>query len=78
MRVSIHPEDSGYANFTGSERVTVDGVDVTDRCQTADEELGIAYCIVLDTDGKPLIDVFTRGATRTEIKGLVEITKVGA
>ena len=57
MRVSVREEDPGYnlaVAFNCS--IIVDGVDVTLRCFTADEEKGIALCYKHDEDGKLYVD----------------------
>ena len=80
MRVSVDSDDPGYVNFTGYGRttITVDGVDVTKRCYTADEGLGVAYCFDLNDKGDIFMDPFTDDVARTEVHGLVKITRMPA
>jgi hypothetical protein len=44
-RVSVDPDDPGYAPFAHKCRVTLDGADLR-YCITADEDLGVALCYV--------------------------------
>lgn len=44
MRLSIREDDPGYDKRAMGCSVFVDGVEVTNRCFTADEEQGMAWC----------------------------------
>jgi hypothetical protein len=46
MKVSV----DGTPEMIGRVRVTVDGVDVTDRCISADDEAGVATIFCNDTE----------------------------
>lgn len=53
MRLSIVESDPGYdMKATSRCKVLVDGVDVTNRCHTADEEERKAWCYKLNEFGK--------------------------
>lgn len=57
MRLSIREEDPGYNDdATRHCRVLLDGVDVTGRCHTADEEEGKVWCYKWNAEGKPFVD----------------------
>lgn len=72
MRVSIRQDDPGYNSAVAFNcSILVDGVDVTLRCFTADEEKGIAICYKHNEDGEPYIDL-GRMAEET-LHGKVEI-----
>ena len=75
MRVSMDKTDPGYRGFNPC-FVHLDGVDVTDKCQAADEELGKAWCYRLDEEGHTFVDPDdTSGWAAIEVlEGKVEIT----
>ena len=55
-RYSIRENDPGHLNFArhgygGFKSITVDGLEIKDRCITADEEMGEALCHVRNADG---------------------------
>lgn len=54
-RVSVDPNDSGYAPFPHRVRVTIDGVEPK-YCVTADEGLGEVHCWRVKRDGTLLIE----------------------
>ena len=56
MRVSARREDPGYSTKAYHCQVTVDGINVTNKCHTADEEKGIAWCNKLNANGQPYIE----------------------
>ena len=63
MRISIRKDDPGYDYRTTLRRghgwdvsIFVDGVDVTGRCHTADEEEGKAWCFKHNELGIPFTD----------------------
>ena len=57
MRVSVRKEDPGYVEDTvGNCTIFVNGIDVTNRCHTADEEEGKAWCFKHNEENKKIID----------------------
>ncbi len=57
MRLSIRESDPGYdARACQSCTVFVDGVDVTGRCYTADEEEGKVWCFKHNELGQTFVD----------------------
>ena len=74
MRLSILKNDPGY-DFELSNRckVLVDGVDVTNRCQTADEEEGKAWCLKHDSEGKAFTDHSIGEVAKEVLSGKIEI-----
>ena len=69
MRLSVMRNDPGFdLELSMVAQVLVDGVDVTSRCFTADEELGEAKCYRLDEFGR----YFDAPAVET-LRGRVEI-----
>jgi len=74
MRLSIRDNDPGY-NMTEAMKcnVFVDEENVTDRCFTADEELGEAYVYKSGPDGKAYYDKLTGGVPEETLTGKVEI-----
>ncbi len=74
MRLSVDPTDPGYG-ATQNVSVTVDGVTVTSRCYTADEELGKAWCFKHNDKDRPYFDPDIPSCLLTEVlKGKVVIT----
>ncbi len=74
MRLSIREGDPGY-NWKESIKckIFVDGEDITDRCFTADEELGEAYVYKPGPDGKAYYDRLTNSIPQETLTGKVEI-----
>ncbi len=55
MRISVRKDDRGYDRIAAQgAKVYVDGVDVSCRCYTADEEQGKAWCFLHDERGQLL------------------------
>lgn len=52
MRVTVCREDFGTQVGPGAVKVTVDDVDVTNRCHTADDESGEAWCWLHNENGE--------------------------
>lgn len=81
MRISTHPADPGYLG-KGSQavyRVFLDGEEISDRVQTADDAEGMAVCYVLREDGSQEGDPQRPGRALTEIRrGRVTIVKMPA
>lgn len=67
MRLSIREDDPGYDPRAIKDcKAFVDGVEVTERCHTADEEEGKVWCFKHNEIGQPFIDQAT-GKTAEEI-----------
>ena len=76
MRASCRKDDSGYTPKTLDLVVLVDDIDVTNRCFTADEESGEAFCYTYNKEGKFFLDPENPDEIKTEImRGKVEIKK---
>ncbi len=74
MRLSVREDDPGYdSQATLGCRVFVDGVDVTTRCHTADEEKGKAWCFKLNEFGDKFKDPERGGAAEEVLTGEVVI-----
>lgn len=75
MRVSVRKGDLGYKHFDIALNcdVFVDGEAVTDRCHTADEEEGKAYCYLWNEKGKVFLDATKQEAAEEILTGKVEI-----
>ena len=57
MRISVRESDPGYnLQVCRNCSILVDGIDVTGRCHTADEEKGIAMCFKEDMFGHKYVD----------------------
>lgn len=57
MRLSVRESDPGYNHeVTRHCSIFVDGVNVTERCHTADEEEGKAWCFKCNELGQKLVD----------------------
>ena len=53
MRISCKSGDPGYDPMAvGRYRIILDGVDITDCCYVADEELGKVWCYALNSEGE--------------------------
>lgn len=80
MRISVRKDDSSYNPenpYCGELIVTVDGVDVTRRCHTADEELRTAWCYALNAEGEKYVDLNDPSpyAVQEILQGVVVITQ---
>ncbi len=75
MRLSIRDDDPGYIDpFPfGKVKVTLDDADVTDKCFTADEELGEVRVYKLNDKGKPYYDFVSDDIPCETLRGKVEI-----
>ena len=74
MRVSVRKDDPGYDPILTLDcKVLVDGVDVTNRCYTADEEKGTAWCYKLNDEKQKFYDSVTDEAAQETLHGKVEI-----
>lgn len=74
MRLSVRKDDSGYnPEALDNCRSFVDGVDVTARCYTADEEEGKAWCFKLNELGQKFIDPETNEPAVEVLSGEVII-----
>ena len=56
MRLSIRKDDPGYDKKAMGCIIFVNGVDVTSRCYTADEEKGMAWCFKHNELGHSFLD----------------------
>ena len=56
MRLSIRKDDPGYDKKAMGCIIFVDGVDVTNRCFTADEEKGMVWCFKHNELGRSFLD----------------------
>ncbi len=67
MRLSIREDDPGY-NLAATNHCTVfvNGLDVTARCHTADEEEGKAWCFKHNEEERKFMDPAT-GEPATEV-----------
>ncbi len=66
MRVSIREGDPGYREGYKYCTIFVDGIDVTGRCHTADEEEGKAWCFKHNEQEQKFMDPAT-GEPATEV-----------
>lgn len=83
MRVSTRENDPGYEAAilagwwkhldSGNCKIFVDGVDVTDRCSTADEEQGVAFCYKINEAGQKYVDKDLDQVASQALYGKVEI-----
>ena len=73
MRKSVCEDDSGFDNRRY--KVFVDDKEVTNRCHTADEEEGVAYCYALNAEGNKYVDHKTGDVARETLHGKVRIGK---
>ena len=75
MRLSVKEDDPGYVDpFPfGKVKITLDDVDVTDKCFTADEEFGEVYVYKLNSDGQRYFDRETNEIPQETLKGDVKI-----
>jgi hypothetical protein len=73
MRISVRRDDLGFSDYAFGAKVFVDGVQI-DKCFTADEELGLAYCYDVNNNGDMYEDPDNKGQAREIIlRGKVEI-----
>jgi len=73
MRLSVRKDDPGYDVAAQHCQVFVDGIDVTVRCHTADEEEGKAWCFKHNELGRPFRDPATDEAAQEVLAGEVVI-----
>ncbi len=74
MRLSADKDDPGYdAEALKDCKSFVDGVEITNRCYTADEEEGKAWCFKLNELGNKFIDDATGEAAKEILSGEVVI-----
>lgn len=82
MRVSIRDNDRGYdraaqagwwKQHLGKCKVLIDGLDITDKCSTADEEEGVAFCYILDKNNRKYFDFDLGFIAAQALYGKVEI-----
>lgn len=72
MRSSANRHDVGFENYHPSHRVYLDG-ELLHNCVTADEELGRAWCLKTDDDGKIVLNEAGDDIEIVEVAGRVEI-----
>ena len=74
MRLSVVKEDPGYRGSFTPCSILVDGIDITSRCYTADEELRKAWCFMHNEEGRTFVDPNDPSRAATELlEGKVEI-----
>lgn len=74
MRLSVDKNDPGYdSEALKNCRSFVDGVEVTDRCYTADEEEGKAWCFKHNEMGQVFMDSATGEIVKEILVGDVVI-----
>ncbi len=78
-RYSCRENDPGFINFKrhgygGFQSITVDGVEILDRCITADEDLGEALCNVRNSSGKFFLNDAGDAAAQEKLRGDVIVT----
>ena len=74
MRLSVRKDDPGYdAEALKDCRAFVDGIEVTDRCVTADEEEGKAWCFKHNEEGRAFVDDATGNPAEEILTGDVVI-----
>ena len=78
-RYSIRENDPGFINFSrhgygGFESVTVDGVEILDRCITADEEDGEALCHARNSSGAIFLTDAGDATVQEKLIGVVVVT----
>jgi len=72
VRLSIFKDDPGWPGYYPIADVFVDGVPQP-HCVTADEELGLAICHALDSDGEIMLTDDGEDVLLMERHGKVEI-----
>lgn len=74
MRLSIREDDPGYDPRAIKDcKAFIDGVEITERCYTADEEEGKAWCFKHNELGEKFIDDATGRAAEEILIGAVVI-----
>ncbi len=74
MRVSVRENDPGFNMRVANRcKVFVNGVDVTNRCYTADEEKGIVWCYKWNEEKRVFLDPIKNEAAQKTLRGKVEI-----
>ncbi len=74
MRLSVDKDDPGYdSDALQNCKAFIDGVEITERCYTADEEEGKAWCFKLNELGNKFIDEATGEAAKEILIGEVII-----
>ncbi len=82
MRVSIIDSDPGYeaamfagwwGEHSGKCKILINGVDITNICSTADEELGVAFCYKINDEGQKYVEEEFNEVAKEAIFGKVEI-----
>ena len=76
MRLSVIEDDPGYRNLTitSSCSIHLDGIDITNRVFTADEELGKVWCFKKNEEGNSFLDPNDPSRAATELlEGKVKI-----
>jgi uncharacterized membrane protein len=77
MRLSVNPEDRGYATWRAlprgvRPRVVVDGAEIK-RCVTADDRVGYVLQVAADADGNVLLNAKRTNVLLRQIRGRVTI-----
>ena len=67
MRISVRKDDPGFHPKAMQCTIFVDGVDVTNRCYTADEEQGKAWCFKHNKENRPFLDPDTPNKVAAEV-----------
>ncbi len=73
MRLSVKKDDPGFDADTQHCQIFVDGLDVTARCYTADEEEGKAWCFKHNELGEVFCDPATDKPAAEVLSGKVVI-----
>ncbi len=78
-RYSIRENDPGFINFKrcgygGFKSITVDGVEILDRCITADEEEGEALCHARNPSGQFFLNDAGDATAQERLRGDVVVT----
>ena len=73
MRLSIREDDSGYSSEAFRCKVFLNHVDITNHCQTADEERGEVRILKCNEEGKHYHDSETNEAAWEILRGDVKI-----
>ncbi len=72
MRISVRKDDPGYHPQAVGCRVVLNGKEI-ERCFTADEEAGEAFCYATDANGDCILNQARDGVVEIIYKGKVEI-----
>ncbi len=75
-RYSVREDDQGHANFKrygrdGFKSITVDGVDILDRCIMADEEAGEVLVHIRNDAGEFFVNEEGKDTAQEVLKGKV-------